>query len=151
MGHHLRFCVSFSLFPCAASSVGPARRGGSQNFRSSLPLLLFLLHPRQLRPKGSSVGSGATPRLEPSTPSILSEPTRHQMDTSVIQGPCAIRLEKDNKIEQQQQSQEQQEQAFLAWLRGNGAVFDSLSWPSPVTGSGTRGAVARSGIATGVR
>ncbi|CAN0537901.1 unnamed protein product, partial [Scytosiphon promiscuus] len=46
---------------------------------------------------------------------------------------------------------EQQEQAFLAWLRSNGAVFDSLSWPSPVTGSGTRGAVARSGIATGVR
>ena len=67
-----------------------------------------------------------------------------------MQGRTAI-LEEESKIEQQQSQEQQQEQAFLAWLRSNGAVFDSLSWPSPVTGSEIRGAVARSGIATGVR
>lgn len=40
---------------------------------------------------------------------------------------------------------------FLAWLRVNGARFDSVDWPSCKTESGVRGAVARADIATGVR
>lgn len=40
---------------------------------------------------------------------------------------------------------------FLAWLRVNGARFDSVDWPSCKTESRVRGAVARADIATGVR
>lgn len=40
---------------------------------------------------------------------------------------------------------------FLAWLRANGARFDSVDWPSSKTESTVRGAVARADIATGVR
>ncbi|CAN0258332.1 unnamed protein product, partial [Laminaria digitata] len=70
------------------------------------------------------------------------------MDTSVMKGRTGIREDEESKIEIEQQ-QSHQEHAFLEWLRSNGAIIDSLSWPSPVTGGGTRGAVARSGIATG--
>lgn len=53
--------------------------------------------------------------------------------------------------EQEQEDLSTKNRMFLAWLRANGARFDSVDWPSCTTESGARGAVAREDIATGVR
>lgn len=140
--HHLRFCFVFHSSPARVPCAAGIRNSETICRYCSFSVLASCIQGPWKACKLR--GNAAKRAFDPIYPVRA-----HQMDTSVMQGPSAIREEEDSKIEQQ--SQEQQEQAFLAWLRSNGAVFDSLSWPSPVTGSGTRGAVARSGIATGVR
>lgn len=44
-----------------------------------------------------------------------------------------------------------EEQAFLEWLRRNGAVVHDVHWPSSETESGIRGAIATRHIDSGVR
>lgn len=66
------------------------------------------------------------------------------MDAPAVKGSVAIREEHHN-------GKATNEQAFLVWLRENGAIFDSVKWPSLDTATGVRGAVARRDIVAGVR
>lgn len=44
----------------------------------------------------------------------------------------------------------EEELEFVGWLRGHGAAFGSVDWPSSETESGIRGALATRNIESGV-